>query len=179
MLFLIAARNLLQHRRRTFLLGSVVTFVTALLVVLLGLFTGMQKTMLESATTLMTGHVNVGGFFKPSPGQAAPIVVNASKIAEIVKREVPELEYLTLRGRGWAKLISENDSMQVGVGGIDIDSETGFRRVVKIQSGNLDDLRKPNSVLLFEEQAKKLDVKVGDALTLSSPTPNGTSNTLD
>ncbi|MGQ0507943.1 MAG: ABC transporter permease [Myxococcaceae bacterium] len=179
MLWLIAVRNLLQHRRRSILLGSVVAFVSALLLVMLGLFTGMEDTMLESATTLMTGHVNVGGFYKPTPGQAAPIVTDVAKVVEIVKREVPELDYVTLRGRGWAKLISEASSMQVGVGAINIDTEPGFRRVMKVTSGSLDDLRKPNTLLLFEGQAKKLDVKVGDALTLSSPTPSGTSNTLD
>ncbi len=179
MTFLIAARSLLQHRRRTFLLGGVIAAVTMLLVVLVGLFNGMQKTMLESATTLMTGHVNVGGFYKPSPGQAAPLVTHADKVVEIVKREVPDLDYVTRRGRGWAKLISEGSSMQVGVGGIDIHNEPGFRRVVKVIEGNLDDLTKPNSVLIFQEQAKKLGVKVGDAMTLSSPTPNGTNNTID
>ncbi len=177
--FLIAARNLLQHRRRTFLLGGVIAFVTALLVMLVSLFNGMQKTMLESATTLMTGHVNVGGFYKPTPGQAAPVVTHVSKVVDIVKREVQGLDYVTQRGRGWAKLISERSSMQVGVGGIQIDQEPGFRRVVKVVEGNMDDLRKPNSLLLFREQATKLDVKVGDALTLSAPTPTGTSNTID
>ena len=46
-------------------------------------------------------------------------------------------------------------------------------------SGNLDDLAQPNTILLFEEQAKKLDVKVGDAITISAPTTRGTNNTID
>ena len=36
-----------------------------------------------------------------------------------------------------------------------------------------------NTLLVFEEQAKKLDVKVGDTLTLSAPTMRGTNNTVD
>ena len=34
-------------------------------------------------------------------------------------------------------------------------------------------------MLLFENQAQKLDVKVGDALTISAPTTRGTNNTMD
>ena len=43
--------------------------VTALLVLLNGLSTGVRETMIDTATTLSTGHVNVGGFFKVTAGQ--------------------------------------------------------------------------------------------------------------
>ena len=36
--------------------------------VLNGLAAGMERSILESVTTLMTGHVNVGGFFKVTAG---------------------------------------------------------------------------------------------------------------
>ena len=34
--------------------------------------TSMRESMLKSATTLMSGHVNVGGFFKVTAGQMVP-----------------------------------------------------------------------------------------------------------
>ncbi len=178
-LFLIAFRNLLQHKRRTFMLGSAIAGVTALLVLVLALTNGVRETMLESATTLMTGHVNVAGFYKITSGQAAPIVTDAKKVAEIVRREVPEAAYVSERGRGWARLVSDTSSMQVGIAGIDIATEPNFREVVQVKEGSLDDLTKPNGLLLFEKQAEKLKVKVGDTLTFAAPIPNGTHNTLD
>jgi predicted lysophospholipase L1 biosynthesis ABC-type transport system permease subunit len=51
--------------------------------------------------------------------------------------------------------------------------------VIQVVAGNLDDLRRPNSILVFEDQLKKLDVKVGDALTVSAQTTRGTANTVD
>ena len=69
--------------------------------------------------------------------------------------------------------------MQAGIGGIDIDHEPGFRKVLVLKSGNLDGLRETNSVLLFEDQAKKLEVKVGDKLTFVAQTPRGSNNTMD
>jgi ABC-type lipoprotein release transport system permease subunit len=178
-LLLIAARNLAQHRRRTFLLGGAIAGVTVFLVILLELAAGLRATMLRSATTLMTGHVNVAGFYKVSAGMSAPVVTEYQKVIEIVRQTVPELSYMTERGRGWAKLISDTGSVQLGVGGVDILHEPGLHQVLRIKEGRLDDLAQPNTILLFEDQARKLDVKVGDALTLSAPTPRGINNTLD
>ncbi|MFP2929540.1 ABC transporter permease [Pyxidicoccus sp. 3LG] len=178
-LFLIAFRNLGTHRRRTLLLGGAIAGVTALLVILMGLSTGMKDTMLRSATTLSTGHVNVGGFYKVSAGQAAPIVTGYPKVIEQVRQAVPEVDYIVQRGRGWAKVVSEAGSMQLGVGGIDIQAEPGFRTVIQVRSGSMDGLAEPGSVLLFEKQAKRLEVKVGDTLTIVAPTMRGTSNTVD
>jgi ABC-type lipoprotein release transport system permease subunit len=178
-LFMIAFRSLMQHRRRTFVLGSAIAVVTALLIGLTGVYTGMRDTLLLSATTLMSGHVNVGGFYKVTSGQAAAVVTGYEKIEQIVKREVPEVEYVTQRGRGWAKLVSDNASMQVGIGGIDINLEPGFLKVVVVKSGDIADLKKQGSIMIFEEQAKKLDVKVGDRMTISAQTFKGTNNTID
>ncbi|WP_342380835.1 FtsX-like permease family protein [Myxococcus stipitatus] len=178
-LFLIAFRNLGTHRRRTLLLGGAIAGVTALLVILMGLSQGMEETMLRSATTLGTGHVNVAGFYKITSGQAAPVVTAYPKILELVRKEVPELDYAVQRGRGWAKLVSEKTSSQVGVGGIDVKDEPGFRQVLQVRSGSMDDLAQPNTVLIFEKQAKRLEVKVGDIVTIAAPTMRGTNNTVD
>src|SRR4051794_11130602 len=99
-LFLIAFRSLLQHRTRSAVLGAAIAVVTALLIGLTGVYTGMRETLLLSATTLMSGHVNVGGFYKVTAGQAGPFVTGYKKVIEVVKKEVPELDYVTHRGRG-------------------------------------------------------------------------------
>lgn len=178
-LLLIAVRNLVQHSRRTLLLGGAIVGVTALLVLLLGVLNGIRSTILESATTLMTGHVNVGGFFKVTAGAAAPVVTHYPDVLAVVRKEVPELDYVTQRGRGWAKLVSDTASIQSGVGGIDILHEPGFRRVIQVKEGSLDGLAEPGTILIFDEQAQKLGVRVGDQLTLSAYTLRGVANTVD
>jgi ABC-type lipoprotein release transport system permease subunit len=148
-------------------------------VVVLALTNGVHETMLESATTLMTGHVNVGGFCKVSSGQSAPVVTDAKKVAEIVRKVIPADASYTLRGRGWARLVSDTGSMQLGIAGVDVTAEPRFSKVLQLEAGNLDDLKKPNGLLLFHKQAEKLGVKVGDILTFSAPSPRGVNNTLD
>ncbi len=175
----VAGRNLLQHRRRNLFLGAAIAAVAALLVVFMGLVAGIRGAMMESATTIMCGHVNVGGFFKITSGASAPLVTDYPRVLEDVKRLVPELDYATIRGRGYVKAVSDSDSMDLVLAGLQIGQERKFRRVVQVLEGKLDDIAQPNTILLSEKQADRLHVKAGDALTLSAPTARGVNNTID
>jgi putative ABC transport system permease protein len=175
----IASRNLMQHTRRNLFLGGALAATTALLVLLSGLVDGMKASLMESATTLATGHVNVGGFYKVTSGTAAPLVTDYQKVLAETRKQVPELDYTTVRVRGYAKAVSEKSSMDLVLGGVEVASEPGLHRVLQVTAGRLDDLGQPGTILLFEDQAKRLEVKVGDVITLSAPTTRGQSNTAD
>ncbi|HEX8909609.1 MAG TPA: FtsX-like permease family protein [Anaeromyxobacteraceae bacterium] len=175
----IATRNLAKHTKRNLLLGGAIAAVTALLVVMGGLTAGIRAAMLESSTTLMTGHVNVGGFFKVTSGTSAPLVTDYQEVLAATRRLVPEIDYVTVRGRGWAKAVAERSSMDLVLAGVEVAQEPGFRRVVQVKEGSLDALTQPNTLLLFEDQARRLEVRVGDAVTVSAPTARGVNNTAD
>ena len=179
MTFKIALRNLVRHRRRTLLLSAALAAVTALMILLGGLAAGVRHTMLHTATTLSTGHLNVGGFFKVTAGQSSPVVTKYAEVLETVKKALPEMKYAVQRGRGWAKVVSDQGSMQAGINGIDVLAEPEFQKVLDIKSGDINQLSQPNTILLFEGQLEKLQVKVGDAITISAQTSRGTSNTID
>ena len=153
--------------------------MTALLVLLNGLSTGVRETMIDTATTLSTGHVNVGGFFKVTAGQASPVVTDYKKVLAVAQKAVPEMAFAVHRGRGWAKIVSDTGSMQLGVTASTSPASPSSRRCCTWSSGKLDDLAQPGTILIFENQAEKLGVKVGDALTISAPTTRGTNNTID
>src|SRR5581483_4932281 len=93
-LFVIAFRNLLSHRRRNLLLGGAIAGVTAMLVFLGCLSSGVKATMLESATTVATGDLNVGGYYKVTAGQSAPLVTDYGKVKAIVEKTLPDLEFV-------------------------------------------------------------------------------------
>ena len=177
--FRIALRSLFQHRRRTIFLVAAIAGVTGLLVLLNALSTGVSDTMIRAATTLSSGHVNVGGFFKVTSSQSGPVVTEFAKVAKVVEQNVPELAHWVHRGRGWAKIISDSGSIQGGVTGIDIKNEPAFRKVIELVSGRLEDLAEPNTMMVFESQVERLKVKVGDAVTLSAQTTRGAANTID
>jgi len=175
----IAAMNLVEHKRRSMFLGAAIAAVTCAFVLLSALSAGIHSTLVDTATTLTTGHLNVGGFFKVTSGQAQPLVVDYAAIEPLVRREVPELEFLVHRGRGFGKLVSDIGSITAGISGIDIQQEPQIQRVLDVYQGRLQDLEQPNSLLVFEQQAKRLNVQVGDAVTITATTSRGAANTLD
>ncbi len=128
----IALRSLIQHSRRTLFLGTAIGSVTTLLILLTGLSTGIRETMIDTATTLSSGHLNVGGFYKITAGQAGPVVTDYQHVLEVAKKSLPEMAFAVERGRGWAKLVSDTGSMQVGISGIDIRQEPRIPQVLQI-----------------------------------------------
>jgi len=131
----IAARNLARHTRRNVLLASAIGGVTAMLVLLGGLTTGMREAMLQSATTLMTGHVNLAGFFKITSGTAAPSWP-AGRSPGRGEGADPELDHAAPRGRGWPGG-GDGGSMDLILAGVELDREPGFQDIVQVVDGSL------------------------------------------
>ncbi len=178
-LFVIAARNLVQRLGRTLLLGGVTAVVTALLVLLLGLFAGAREGMVRSSLALSGGHVTLSGYFKPSPTRTSMVITHAPKVVEQVRKLAPEVEHVIFRGYGYITVVSDKHSLTSDVLGIDLKNEPMLPEVFKAKEGSLDDFAQPGTMVLFEDQAKKLKAKVGDRLTLLTTTYRGTNNTVD
>ncbi len=188
----IAGRNLLQARRRTLLLSLALGGVTTLLVLLLALSAGIAETMITTATQLSAGHINVSGFFKLSSSDTGPMVTDAAKVRKFVEENTPGLAYVIDRQRGWARLVSDQSSIQVGLSGIAAAEETRFIESLQLAKesayledgrdevfGTLDKLAAKNQVLIFAKQAERLGVVVGDALTVTIETFSGRTNTAE
>ena len=192
MILLIAMRNLVQARVRTLFLGTALTLVTMLLVILMGLSQGISDNIVRSATTLSTGHVNVAGVFKATSTDSAPLITDASKLKKIVRENTEGLDYVVDRNRGWARIISPTGALASLILGVDIEEEARLVDVLQLapQSdykeggsqkllGDASKLGEPNTVVLFATQAERLEVDVGDKLTLRSQTRDGRANTVD
>lgn len=191
-LFAIAFRNLRQAGKRTFFLTLALGLVSMFLTVLLSLSHGILTTIEESATILQTGHVNVAGFFKVTSGRGVPVIRQEARLREIVEANVPELDFMIDRYRGFAKLYGPEGSQTIPLTGVDITQERRLRAVLPLAKessyleggrdeviGSLEGLEQPDSVMLFANQADRLGVKVGDVITVSAETGRGTYNTVD
>jgi putative ABC transport system permease protein len=191
--FQIALQTLLASRKRTAFLAIALFMVTFLLVMLTSLTQGIQDNLVKTATTIASGHVNVAGWYKTSPGDSQPVVTHVAELEAIAKETLPEAVRVVQRSRGWGKVISDRGAVQTGITGIDVDKETELFAILtpapekdykdgstsEVVKGNFDDMHKPNRVLLFASQAKNLKVDVGDAITIRTETFNGQSNTAD
>ena len=79
-------RNLVQARRRSLLLGSAIAFVATLLIFMLGVSQGAARRLVEASTTLSSGHVNIGGFFKPRSKSVAAVITDREKLKALTRR---------------------------------------------------------------------------------------------
>ena len=190
--FTIALRNLLQARRRSLFLSIAMAIVTALLVLLNSLSEGVANNLVTAATTLSAGHINVAGFHKTTPSDASPIVTNKEPLSKILKERTPHLDYMIDRSRGWGKLVSETGSVQTGITGIEIAKEGALLKTLQLAAekeyveggsgtvfGDPMQLAESGTVMLFASQAKRLEVLVGDQITLRAENPGGHTNTVD
>lgn len=188
----IALRNLIQARRRTGILFLAVGTVTAMLVLLQAMSQGINDNLVTAATTLSAGQINVAGFYKVTPGSAAPIVTHAAEVRRIVEENTPGLDYTLERHRSWGKAVSETGTVQAGLTGILPEQEDRFFKTLQLAKesdyveggrdeiiGDPRQLSEPHTVVFFANQAKRLGVKVGDVITYKTETQVGRANTLD
>lgn len=192
MLIHIALRNLVQARRRTLLLSLGLGIVAVMFVLLMSFSRSLGDSLLRTATTLTTGHVNIGGFYKSTPNKAATFITDRQRLREIVARETPGFTGLVDRYRGWAQIASETDSLQVGLAGLEIDEEPNLVELLSLAAeseyrqdgsdevrGRVEDIGELGTIIIFASHARQLGVTVGDNLTVISQTPDGTTNTKD
>lgn len=175
----LALRSLVQARRRTLLLGTAIALVAALLVLLQSISAGIRENLVRCATTIAAGHVVVGGFTKVSPGTVAPVIHDASKIRGIVADNTPGLDYIVDRSRGLARLVSPLGALESGLVGINLENEPRFVDSLALEEGDLSRLAELDGAVLFASQAKRLRVRVGDAVTLQTEIGGGHTNTAD
>jgi putative ABC transport system permease protein len=177
--FTVAFRNLVKAKRRTLLLGLAVAIVAMLFLTLRAVSASVTNRMIDAATTLSSGHVNVGGFYKIRKRGADALVNERAKLAAFLAEKVPEARSIIDRGRGWGRIVSTASSLNAGVNGVLWENESRFFQSLRFEQGSPATLNKPNSALIFAGQAKKLEVNVGDTVTLVIEGNGGESNTID
>lgn len=184
----IAFRNLLQAKRRTALLGSAIMMVTVLQVVLQSLSNGYLEGLIDGATNIAAGHVNITGLYKNRSAAMTPILTDSKKVKKVVEEALPEHDFILERNSVVGKLVGEKRSLFVFGQGVDYDQERLLRDVLipaKESSyvsdgrdevvGDFKGITKPNGVVLFASQAEKLNARVGDQLVLQVPTLSSTN----
>ncbi|HEY1100322.1 MAG TPA: ABC transporter permease, partial [Myxococcota bacterium] len=190
----IARNNLLASRRRTLFLGTALFLVTLFFTVLLSLTAGITDSLVKAATTVSSGHVNIGGFYKSAPADSQNLVQNVARLKKEAREVLPDIVNIVDRLRGWGTIVSDFGSIENGVNGIDYDEEKELFAMLQLAKaseyvenpadpelvkGNFTDVKNDGAIILFAAQAKQLKADVGDTLTVRTMTMTGQVNTAD
>ncbi|MBK7844343.1 MAG: ABC transporter permease [Bdellovibrionales bacterium] len=177
--FLIAYRNVMQRRGRSFMLAGAIFAVTLIFASLLSLVQGVKETMIGNGTALMTGHLNIAGFYKISQSSANPQVTKYLSLLEYAQTQIPEATIVLDRVKAYGKVISETDSVMIPMWGVTMSQEDNVLARLESESGYISGLKERGTIALFQVHAKKLKVAVGDMVTVSVPTYRNMNNTKD
>ncbi|HEY3349666.1 MAG TPA: FtsX-like permease family protein [Thermoanaerobaculia bacterium] len=179
---LLAARNLLRHRRRTFLTGSIVV-VGFVAVTMTAGFVSQTFSALKSATIRGGGgHLRIldARAAGKTDDEAATILLDDwPGLSDALARDprvaqaMPKLSFFGLAVKG------DKSAAYLGTGTIPALEKKGSLAAETVQSGAFFENADANEIMLGTGLARAIDAKVGDLVTVMTTTPEGGINAVD
>ncbi len=162
----IAFRNVLANKRRSFFIGGAVALGTIIMLLTASLSNGIRYNMVSNAFALFTGHINIEGI-ETVRGYDKHLIPDSEPIVKTIHETIPNAKILKktlVTGRVYnpAKSVSHQGGM---VFGMNIDKEKLFREFVTVISGDIESIKKENTAIIGVNTANKFDLKVGERFT--------------
>jgi len=179
---LLAARNLLRHRRRTFLTGSIVV-VGFVAVTMTAGFVSQTFSALKSATIRgVGGHLRIldpRAAGKTDDEAATILLDDWPGLAGLLSRDprvaqaMPKLSFFGLVVKG------DKSAAYLGTGTIPALEKQASLAADTVQSGKFLADPEANEIMLGTGLSRAIDAKAGDLVTVMTTTPEGGINAVD
>ncbi|MFN4216966.1 MAG: ABC transporter permease [Brevinematales bacterium] len=181
MLFRIALRNILRHKRRTFLTILTMGFGLMLYLFSDSLFTGIDRMMVENMVSFTDGSLTVTSKKYGDSEKAYSLRYPIPEVDRVVAhmRSYPEVEGVSLRVPFLTELVAGDKSFHVVGYVIDpIGDKEAFDLDERVIRGRfLED--NPHEIMVGRDLARDLGIDVGDMVTLIAQTKYETANAWD
>ena len=163
----LSLKNIFRHKRRSYMLIGAIAF-SVLIIFFLNLFTnGLSFSIKQNYSTKFQGHIYIQG--KLSSSEHLPLILDA------IDKSGADVKYTTKVNSFKGNLIGNTRSVFQEVTGLELNNRDF--------TDNLDLLRGEiggsGTIILSESLAKKLDVAMGEVITLSMSTFAGQVNVED
>lgn len=163
---ILAWRNLWRHARRTWLTVAAMVFSNMLLVFLISIQFGTYQLMIDSALSVLTGHIQIqapGYNDKPTIRDALPDI---ESLSEQLRNDMEGIK-ISARAMGFALASSETRSYGVQVAGVQPATETEVSTLPGlITEGRYLNPNDTQAVVIGATLARNLKVQPGDEITL-------------
>jgi ABC-type lipoprotein release transport system permease subunit len=169
----ISFRNLVRQKRRNLLLGIAIAFGAMVLILANAFSHGISKVMFERIVRYAAGHVSVS--YMRGGNMMNMVFPDDALILEAIKKAAPEAVRTEESAGFWGRAIGNgvaDNVMLVGVdlsGKLTLKEQKEYESNFKMLSGSFDALKDKSvgtPVLLSEQKAKYLKVKMGDAVRI-------------
>jgi len=171
MLWQLALRNIWRNRRRTLLTLSAMVVSSALLILCLGVFSGMLKDMLASATEQYFGHLVISA---KGYQYDRDMFANFSAATYFQALQQPQIQGVSPRLRSFGLLSHRNNSSPVELLGVLPERERQVTSLHEhLQSGAYLQANDQNGAVIGAGLAKRLAVKPGDQLIFVTQAADG------
>jgi ABC-type lipoprotein release transport system permease subunit len=179
-LFTISLRNLFRQRRRSILLGTAITFGTAILVLANAFAHGISEVLFNEIVSYVSGHVSVS--FTKGGNANKQVFHDGERMRAIIHERVPQVKRIDEAIGVFARAIGNGKADNVIMVGMDPSADVDTKEQKKLEKnfkileGSFDDLSDStieNPVGLAEDKAKALNVKYRDILRVRFTDING------
>jgi len=177
-----AIRNLSRQKRRSFMLALAIGFGFLVVTAIDGLAGGAVKCLEDQISEMQGGNVFVQGVEHLTDDDGniikkyVAIIRDRSYIENIVLDNVKDYEYYSLRTQSSGTLLFNSNKVTSVVWGCDFTKEDHLLDSLVLVEGTLDDLSKPNALILSKKTADVLKVNCGDTVLFSTTTLTNQKN---
>ncbi len=176
MILFLAFRNFIRQRRRNLLLGTAIAFGVMVLTIAFSFTAGLTDTLLNRVVIFISGHIQVNVI--ENGRMMSPIIRDRQKWREILTSTLHEVTQINDVIGTYCRAIGNGKADYVYLTGLQLTPD--FKATFQLKYGQFSDFSNPkinNPILLSEEKAKALNVKVGDQISIRLITVNGQQNT--
>lgn len=168
----VAWRNLGRNRRRTLLTASAIGFASMLLVFIMSMQQGSYRIMIDNASRLLTGHVQIQDARWHDEPRIRDYIHDVTPRMAALRRQ-PDVRLVTARAEGFAVLSGPERSFGGQVQGIDPQQEQAFSLLPEFVSTGRYLSGASGEIVLGVALARNLDVGLGDEVVMLSTATDG------
>lgn len=176
-LIIISFRNFLRQKRRNILLGLAIAFGVMVLTLSNAFSKGISETLMNRLIVYIAGHIKISSVEKGR--MMMPIFRDREQMIHLLKTTIPSIDTIQEDVGAFSRAVGNGKGDYVYILGVD-KLDAGFKSYFKVIEGNLNHFDTSTSeypVIISEQKAKYLNLKIGDQLRIRLTNVNGQNQT--
>jgi ABC-type lipoprotein release transport system permease subunit len=170
----ISLRNLWRQRRRTILLGTAIAFGMMILVLANSFSRGLGDIIFNQMLVHSNGHIQVSAI--ENGKIRGGVIRDKDRIIKIIRDNIPNVKEVNQQIASFTRVIGNGKSDMLAIVGLPANEDILSWFDKELSAGNVSDYTNPNienPLVIAEDKAKDLNVKIGDSVNIRINTLQG------